>query len=205
MDREWDGGAFDSSLIDRTLGSDRSSSVVQSSNSGVDVDEESVSSAISDTVSLFGGSEASGGKVLEPVPKVAVEVPVLRATGLQLKAAWQATDAVEMSLMFQNRLDVMRSVRHFPQGPFRNAMLMALEVACLEGLRKERGWKLFMLLPRLLLHKQPRGGNVPRQGEVSAGRQALEGAALAPGNMTTLNELRNPYRRPVQPTKELPR
>ena len=27
-------------------------------------------------------------------------------------------------------------------------------------------------------------------GEVSAGRQALEGAAFAPGNMTTLNQLR---------------
>ena len=41
-------------------------------------------------------------------------------------------------------------------------------------------------------------------GEVSAGRQALEGAALAPGNMTTLNQLNNPDRRPVQPIRELP-
>ena len=53
------------------------------SNSGVEV-EESVRSATSDTVSLFGGSEASGEEVPEPVPEVAVEVPVLRATGLQL-------------------------------------------------------------------------------------------------------------------------
>ena len=103
QDRDWDRGASESSLIDRTLGSDRSFSVVPGSNSGVEVDEESVSSATSDTVSLFSGSEASGEEVPEPVPEVAVEVPVLRATGLQLRAAWQAMDAVDMSLMFQHQ------------------------------------------------------------------------------------------------------
>ena len=41
-------------------------------------------------------------------------------------------------------------------------------------------------------------------GEVSAGRQALEGAVLGPGNMTALNQLRNPDRHPVQPVRELP-
>ena len=127
QDRDWDRGASESSLIDRTLGSDRSFSVVPGSNSGVEVDEESVSNATSDTVSLFSGSEASGEEVPEPVTEVAVEVPVLRATGLQLRAAWQAMDAVDMSLMFQHRPEVMRSVPHFLQGPFRNAMLMALE------------------------------------------------------------------------------
>ena len=75
---------------------------------------------------------ASGEEVPEPVPEVAVEVPGL--TGLQFRAAWQAMVAVDMSLMFQHRPEVMRSVPHF----------------------------LFMLLPRLLLHKPLRGGNVPR-------------------------------------------
>ena len=42
-------------------------------------------------------------------------------------------------------------------------------------------------------------------GEVSASRQALEGAALAPGNMATLSQLKSPDRRPVQPIRELPR
>ena len=163
QDREWDRGASESSLIDRTLGSDRSLPVAPGGNSGDEVEEESGSSATSDTVSLFGGSQASGEEVPQSVPEVAVEVPVLRATGLQLRAAWQAIDAADMSLMFQHRPEVMRSVPHFLQGPFRNAMLMALEEACHpEGLRKERDWKLFVLLPRLLLHKPPRGGNVPR-------------------------------------------
>ena len=35
-------------------------------------------------------------------------------------------------------------------------------------------------------------------GELSAGRQALEGAPVAPGNDRTLRELRNPVRRPPQ-------
>ena len=80
------GAHLSRSLIDRTLGSDRSS--------GVEVDEES----ISDTVSRCSGSEASGEEVLEPE---AVEVPVLLPIRLQLRAAWQAMDAVDMSLMFQ--------------------------------------------------------------------------------------------------------
>ena len=99
-------------LIDRTLGSDRSS--------GVEVDEES----ISDIVNRFRGSEASGEEVLEPK---AVEVLVLLAIGSQLREAWQAVDAVDMSLMFQHRPEVMRSVPHFSTRPFRNAMLIALD------------------------------------------------------------------------------
>ena len=27
--------------------------------------------------------------------------------------------------------------------------------------QEERGWKLFMLLPRMLLHRAPRGGLIP--------------------------------------------
>ena len=117
-------------------------------------------------------------------------------------------------------------------------------------LHQERGWKLFLLIPR--------GGLVPKSkfddfargdweklfqssdecdeeasractrkrrrqkpedditrraaralalvqmGELSAGRQALEGGALAPGNMETLRELRDPMRRPAQIRQPLP-
>ena len=41
-------------------------------------------------------------------------------------------------------------------------------------------------------------------GEFSAGRQALEGALLAPGNDTTLRELQNPARRPPDPRAPIP-
>ena len=47
--------------------------------------------------------------------------------------------------MFQHRPELMRSIPHFLQGPFHNALLMALEEASHpEGARKERGWKLFI-------------------------------------------------------------
>ena len=57
-------------LESRTSGSDRSLPFAPGSNSGDEVEEESVSSATSDTVSLFGGSEASGEEVLDSVLEV---------------------------------------------------------------------------------------------------------------------------------------
>ena len=120
--------------------------------------------------------------------------------------------------------------------------------------RRTRGWKLFLLLPRMFLHRSGRGGNISKSklvlrfddfcggqwagllsasaccdadamvvrhrkrrrqspaddvkrraaralglvqmGELSAGRQALEGAAIAPGNNATLQILRDPRKRP---------
>ena len=41
-------------------------------------------------------------------------------------------------------------------------------------------------------------------GELSSARQALEGAALAPGNQATLNALTDDSRRPAQPRDPLP-
>ena len=43
-----------------------------------------------------------------------------------------------------------------------------------------------------------------QMGELSAGRHALEGVALAPGSEATLNELQNPVRRPLEPREQLP-
>ena len=41
-------------------------------------------------------------------------------------------------------------------------------------------------------------------GELSAGRQALEGAAVAPGNKTTLSALKDPTKRPPSPPEAVP-
>ena len=41
-------------------------------------------------------------------------------------------------------------------------------------------------------------------GEVSSGRHALEGAPLAPGTQRTLEQLRDPVRRPTTPYAPLP-
>ena len=146
----------------------------------------------------------------------------------------------------------------FLRGQYRSAMRFALEEAHRAREQRDemgstRAWKLFLLLPRLLLHRPLRGGLIPkgqlqerfadfaagrwahlqqqsrrcaelaavasrrrrrRRGEndiqrradraealvqmeeLSAGRHALEGAALAPGSEATLHELQNPVRRP---------
>ena len=128
--------------------------------------------------------------------------------------------------------------------------------------RRERGWKLFLLLPRLLLFRPARGGDIHKgklaqrfqdysegrwsellrastqsaedaskaqsrkrrhrtveqeldrraaralslvqMGELSSGRQALEGASVAPGTQQTLEALRDPVRRPPVPRDPLP-
>ena len=57
----------------------------------------------------------------------------------------------------------MKSVPRFLRCPYRITMRVALEEINTEDLlRQERGWKLFMLLPRMLLHRPPRGGVVER-------------------------------------------
>ena len=152
----------------------------------------------------------------------------------------------------------MQSVPRFLWSSFRVALKVALDeiIAGHESrsvLRQERGWKLLLLLPRMLLHRSRRGGLQSRDklvarfdkfaaghwhtlimegnccaqeaatafrrswrrsnwqdcesrvsralklvqlGELSAGRQALEGADLVPRTPSTLAELR---RRPAVP------
>ena len=163
--------------------------------------------------------------------------------------------------MFNRRAQIMKNIPYFLRGAFRNCLRLAMEEACqADHIRRERGWKLFMLLPRMLLHRPPRGGNIPRHklqerfnafglgqwaslirqaiesteivaiaqrrgqrqrgddvgkraeraqsfvlmGEISSGRQALEGEAVAPGTEATLNLLEDAERRPPVPIIEVP-
>ena len=57
----------------------------------------------------------------------------------------------------------MKSIPRFLRGPYRTAMRVALgEINVDDAVRQERGWKLFLLLPRMLLHRAPRGGTIPK-------------------------------------------
>ena len=154
----------------------------------------------------------------------------------------------------------MKSVPHCLKGPFRNVTKVLLEEIVEgrernDGIRQERAWKAFMLMPRMLLHRRCRGGKVGKEklmelfdlfcagrwddlladsiaydeearttrkrrtqnhgdlehrvskamtriqlGELTAGRQALEGADLAPGTQT-LRQLRQ---RPARARDPLP-
>ena len=55
------------------------------------------------------------------------------------------------------------SVPRLMQGLYKIAMRVALqEMNSTEEVRVGRGWKLFLLLPRLLLYWAPRGGLIPK-------------------------------------------
>ena len=93
---------------------------------------------------------------------------VAEGTPAAFREALQAIDEVNLNMVFQRRANVMKSVPHILTGPYRNAMKVLLEEV-LAGhergdiLRQERGWKAFMLLPRLLFHRKCRGGKVGKE------------------------------------------
>ena len=94
-------------------------------------------------------SEEGGETEEEDTPEsFAVEVEPVRPAAVRL-------DAVRLPEWLKKRPSVMKSVPFCVKGPFRNALRLALEEAVSEeGLRKERGWKLLLLLPRMLLFRQ---------------------------------------------------
>ena len=180
--------------------------------------------------------------------------------GPALREALRWLDTVDLTSIFRRRPSVMRSPPRFLNGGYRAALRLALQeiangVDRNDEISQCRGWKLFLLLPRLLLSRPPRGGLIPKQqlvnrvqrilswrmgpvvvpvgrvgrgsnggaehkqtlwnveqraeslvlmGEVSAGRHALEGAPLAPGTQRTLDQLRDPVKRPTVPYAPLP-
>ena len=76
-------------------------------------------------------------------------------------------DAVNLKTVFERRACVMRSAPHFLRGALRASFRVALNeivrgCEASDRTRQIRGWKLFMLLPKMLFHRPPRGGLVPR-------------------------------------------
>ena len=203
--------------------------------------------------------ESQDLKVAPTVMDADIEVPPPRPD--VLREAWLTLDEIDVCRIFNQRAAVMKSVPHCLKGPFRTALKLAFEqiLETEDQHQQERGWKLMMLLPRMLLHRPPGGGLIARDkllsrvtaftqgqwsllinasqscdaksavsrrrsrrrgndldqratraemlvqvGELSAARQALEGAELAPGNQATLNALKDPARRPPRPREALP-
>ena len=80
-----------------------------------------------------------------------------------LRGAFASLDDVNLVEEFDERACVMKSVPRFMNGHYRIAMRVALEeMNTTDEVRVERGWKLFLLLPRMLLHRASRGGLIPR-------------------------------------------
>ena len=110
-------------------------------------------------------SVASGIGSVESVEEEAMpfRLPGLRVT----EAVFRGLDAENLVNEFSQRTCVMHTVPRFLRGPFRRTLHVGLEEIS-EGhranhaRRQERGWKLFLLLPRMLLHRPPRGGLISR-------------------------------------------
>ena len=118
----------------------------------------------SDTESIAGISEQG---VAEVVDATLAEAPVdfaPRAT--QYSESLACLDGVSLRDVFDT--SVMHSVPFFLRGAFRGALKVSLQ-SIMRGyeqhsdLRITRGWKFFMLLPRMLLFRPRRGGKVHRK------------------------------------------
>ena len=114
-----------------------------------------------------GASDVEVNEVVEPTP--------LRA--------FESLDAVNLVDLFDHRARVMRSVPHVLKGAFRMALRVAFQeifdgTEANNEARVVRGWKLFLLLPRMLLFRPPRGGVVPRKKLESRIRLFQEGEWL---------------------------
>ena len=130
----------------------------------------------SDTESLPWSIAGDEEVVLHTVEDRVVDVGLPR--NVVLRMALSLLDDVDTSVVFRQRAAVMRTVAHFLRSSYRNAMKLALEEATwgnhrMDAVRQERGWKLFMLLPRMLLHRPPGGG--------SRKRNWLVGSKCSPG------------------------
>ena len=94
------------------------------------------------------------------------EVPFRLPGVATLRAAFASLDVVNLTEEFDQRASVLKTVPHFLRGLYRIAMRVLQEIEegnrGMEPVREERGWKLFLLLPRMMLHRPPRGGLIPR-------------------------------------------
>ena len=76
-----------------------------------------------------------------------------------INVAFQDLDDCNLESVFEGRAHTMKTIPFFLRGGFRAAVRLSLE----EVVSGERGWKLFFLLPRMLLSRPCRGGLVPRK------------------------------------------
>ena len=79
----------------------------------------------------------------------------------ELKDALVSLDVVDLQSVFRRRACVMKSCPKFLVGHH----IQSSNACCDDGsdeLRCTRAWKLFFLLPKMLLHRPPLGGLLPK-------------------------------------------
>ena len=94
-----------------------------------------------------------------------VEIVVARPRGPDLREAFSTLDDVNVIPIFHQRAAVTKTVPRFLRGPFRNALKIAMEevLSSDDVVGQSRGWKLFVMIPRMLLHRPPGGGLIAKE------------------------------------------
>ena len=107
------------------------------------------------------GSEVSKDETLGIASVPGPFVMARRSLTPAVRASLVWLDEVDLDAVFMRRAVVMKTVPKFLRGPYRSAMRVAMEEAVHENdQRREQRWKLFFLLPRLLLFRPARGGDI---------------------------------------------
>ena len=133
---------------------------------------------------IFGHRSSESETESLPDPEYMVEerrpVPAFDfPSGGDYRAAFMSLDVLELNSMFEGRANAMRSVPFVMRGAFRGALRLAMNEAVLgreqnDVPREERAWKLFFLLPRILLTRPPRGGKIPPKQWEGSTRQRVQ-------------------------------
>ena len=122
---------------------------------------EEVETAIDEEGSVV---STSGEGVFETIREPDIEMPEVRDSSAAIREGFRHLDAENVSVLFETRANVLKTVPHFLKGPYRTATRIALtEASCGDEFRRVRGWKLFLVLPRVLLSRKPRGGLISRE------------------------------------------
>ena len=120
-----------------------------------------------DTESIGGASEVDDG---EKVPDQSLfETPIVAEPRVHARGrAFASLDSVNLVDTFNDRPRLMQTVPWVLRGAFRSAIQDALQeivtgYAANDEVKATRGWKLLLLLPRMILFRPSRGGAVPRR------------------------------------------
>ena len=131
------------------------------------LDEDFEAGSDTESIDIRGGtSDAAGEAEVVSVPEA--PVPTVSVPVERFADSFQWLGEVDLEVVFKQCPCLMKSVPGFMKGAYRSAMRVAfaeIDQGRVErdATRSSRGWKLFLLLPRLLLHKPPRSGLVPKK------------------------------------------
>ena len=143
--------------------------------------ESDTESVLSEGISEVPESVAVGNPS-EVESEFETPVPLFRPSA-RFNEGFASLDIVNVQDVFSRRICVMKAPPAFFRGAYRSAMRVALQ-EIVSGMELDnptqitRGWKLFTLLPRLLLTKPPRGGKVPKNKLLERVQKCASGELL---------------------------